>query len=108
LNSLSLTLLNSFYSVFIVLIIYSLQISIFMKQPWSTVTVFVAQKKLSVWGSNLQPWRYSMTLYHTETIPVQLVSEPDPRKNRKGGLGDRLGRKCTLCPECRLACDWFM
>jgi len=37
-----------------------------------------------------------------------LVSEPDPRKNRKEGLGDRLGRKCTLRPECRHASDWFM
>jgi len=38
----------------------------------------------------------------------ELVSEPDPRKNRKEGLGDRLGRKCTLRPECRCASDWFM
>ena len=37
-----------------------------------------------------------------------LVSEPDPRKNRKEGLGDRLGRKCTVRPECRRASDWFM
>jgi len=37
-----------------------------------------------------------------------VVSEPDPRKNRKEGLGDRLGRKCTLRPECRRASDWFM
>ena len=31
----------------------------------------------------------------------RVVSEPDPRKNRKEGLGDRLGRKCTLRPEYR-------
>ena len=37
-----------------------------------------------------------------------LVSEPDPRKIRKVGLGDRLGRKCILRPECRRASDWFM
>ena len=36
-----------------------------------------------------------------------IVSEPDPRK-RKEGLGDRLGRKCTLRPDCRRASDWFM
>ena len=37
----------------------------------------------------------------------QVVSEPDPRKNWKEGLGDRLGRKCTVRPECRHASDWF-
>jgi len=37
-----------------------------------------------------------------------LVSEPDPRKNQKDGLGDRLGWKCTALPECRCASDWFM
>ena len=37
-----------------------------------------------------------------------LVLELDPRKNRKEGLGDRLGRKCTVRPECRCASDWFM
>jgi len=30
---------NSFYLVFIVVIVYSQQISIFMKQPWSTIIV---------------------------------------------------------------------
>ena len=39
------------------------------------------------------------------TVVFVLVSEPDPRKNRKEGLGDRLGRKCTLRPECRRASD---
>ena len=34
--------------------------------------------------------------------------EPDPRKNRKEGLGDRLGWRCTLRLECRHASDWFM
>ena len=28
-----------------------------------------------------------------------------PSENRKEGLGDRLGRKCTLRPECRRASD---
>jgi len=37
-----------------------------------------------------------------------LVSEPDPRKIRKEGLGYRLGRKCTVRPECRRTSDWFM
>jgi len=32
-----------------------------------------------------------------------LVSEADPWKNWKEGLGDRLGRKFTLHPECRHA-----
>ena len=36
------------------------------------------------------------------------VSEPDPQKNQKDGLGDRLGRKRTMHPECRHASDWFM
>ena len=31
-----------------------------------------------------------------------------PSENRKEGLGDRLGRKCTVRPECRHASDWFM
>ena len=31
-----------------------------------------------------------------------------PSGNRKEGLGDRLGRKCTVRPECRHASDWFM
>ena len=37
-----------------------------------------------------------------------VVSEPDPRKNWKEGLGDRLGWKCTVRPECRHTSDWFM
>ena len=37
-----------------------------------------------------------------------LVSEPDPQKNQKEDLGDRLGRKRTMHPECRRASDWFM
>ena len=37
-----------------------------------------------------------------------LVSEPDPWKNQKAGLGDRLGRKCTVRPEYRCTSDWFM
>jgi len=37
-----------------------------------------------------------------------LVLEPDPRKNRKEGLGDRLGQKCTLRPECRRTSNRFM
>jgi len=40
--------------------------------------------------------------------PSMLVSEPDPRKNQKEGLGDRLGRKCTVRPECRHASDCLM
>jgi len=40
--------------------------------------------------------------------PVVVVSEPDPRKNRKDGLGDRLRWKCTVRPECRCTSDWFM
>jgi len=32
-----------------------------------------------------------------------VVSEPDPWKNQKEGLGDRLGWKCTMRPECRRA-----
>ena len=39
---------------------------------------------------------------------MRRVCEPDPRKNRKEGLGDRLARKCTVCPECRRTSDWFM
>ena len=31
-----------------------------------------------------------------------------PMENRKEGLGDRLGWKCTLRPECRRASNWFM
>jgi len=34
--------------------------------------------------------------------------EPDPRKNRKVCLWDRLGRKCTVHPDCRRTSDWFM
>jgi len=54
------TMSNSFYSVFIVRIIYSQQVSIFMKQPCSIHNRFCSakRKKLSVWGSNSQPWRY--------------------------------------------------
>ena len=37
-----------------------------------------------------------------------VVSEPDPWKNRKEGLGDRPGQKCAVCPECRHASNWFM
>jgi len=37
-----------------------------------------------------------------------LISEPDPWKNQKEGLGDRLGSKCTVRPECRHASNWFM
>ena len=37
-----------------------------------------------------------------------LVSGPDPRKNWKEGLGDRLGRKCTMRPACRHTSDWFI
>jgi len=37
-----------------------------------------------------------------------LVSESDPWKKWKEGLGDRLGQKYTLHPECRRASDWFM
>ena len=29
-------------------------------------------------------------------------------ENRKEGLGDRLGWKCTLRPECRCASNWYM
>ena len=39
---------------------------------------------------------------------LELVSEPDPWKNRKDGLRDRLGQKCTMRPECRRASDWFV
>ena len=54
------TMSNSFYSVFIVLIIYSQQVSIFMKQPCSTHNRFSSakKKKLFMWGSNSRPWRY--------------------------------------------------
>jgi len=46
LNSLSLILLNSFYSVFIVLIIYSQQLSTYIHEATMyRVIVFVAQKK---------------------------------------------------------------
>jgi len=31
-----------------------------------------------------------------------------PSENRKEGLGDSLGQKCTVRPECRCASDWFM
>jgi len=37
-----------------------------------------------------------------------VVLEPDPQENRKGGLGDRLGRKCTVRLECRCTSDWFV
>jgi len=37
-----------------------------------------------------------------------VVSEPDPRKNQKEGMGDRLGQKCTVCPECRHTSGWFI
>ena len=37
-----------------------------------------------------------------------VVSEPDLRKNWKEGLGDRLGWKCAMYPECRHASDWFI
>ena len=37
-----------------------------------------------------------------------LVLEPDHCKNRKEGLGDRLGRKCTVCLECRCTSDCFI
>ena len=51
-------------------------------------------------GFNLPPYSWSS--------PPYLVSEPDPWKNQKEGLGDRLERKCTPHPECRYASDWFM
>ena len=47
--------------------------------------------------------------YLTKLLVLQfLVSEPDPQKNRKEGLGNRLGWKCTVCPECRRTSNWFM
>jgi len=51
-----------------------------------------------------------MPLCPLPVVPCQLllVLEPDPRKNRKEGLGNRLGWKCTMRPECRHASDWFM
>ena len=53
--------LNSFYLVFIVLILYSHQVSMFMKQRCSTHNRFCSakkEKKLSVWGSNSRPGRF--------------------------------------------------
>ena len=43
-------------------------------------------------------------------VPCQLllVLEPDPRKNRKEGLDNRLGWRCTVHPEYRHTSDWFM
>jgi len=32
---------------------------------------------------------------YTRIFSADVVSEPDPWKNRKEGLGDRLGWKCT-------------
>jgi len=31
-----------------------------------------------------------------------------PSENQTEGLGERLGRKCTVCPECRCTSNWFM
>ena len=38
----------------------------------------------------------------------RVVLEPDPGKNRKKGLGDRLRWKCTVRLECRQSSEWFM
>ena len=40
-------------------------------------------------------------------LAMTVVLQPDPLKNWKEGLGDRLGWKCTVRPECRHASDWF-
>ena len=55
-----------------------------------------------------ESWRFNIVNLCWSFNP--LVSEPDPRENQEEGLGDRdrLGRKCTLRPECRCASDWFM
>ena len=59
-------------------------INIFKYHPSSAV--YIVLKSCHPWG-------------------LWVVSEPDPRKNQKEGLGDRLGRKYTLCPECRCPSD---
>ena len=41
------------------------------------------------------------------TPTTVIVSETDPRKNRKGGPGDRLGWKCTVHLDGRRTSDWF-
>ena len=47
--------------------------------------------------------------YLTKLLVLQfLVSEPDPQKNWKEGLGNRLGWKCTVCLECKRTSNWFM
>jgi len=46
------------------------------------------------------------TMAYNPTSPSSLRTRP--LENWKEGLGDRLGQKCTMCPECRRASDWFM
>jgi len=60
-------MLNSSYLVFIVLIAYSQQISLFTKPPWSTHNCFCSsKKKLSVWGST-----HNLDVISTHAISVQ-------------------------------------
>jgi len=55
---------------------------------------------VNYWG-----WGWGVEGSFPSKHPTQLVSEPDPSKNRKEGLGDRLGWKCTMRMECRCASD---
>lgn len=46
-------------------------------------------------------WYTCMHLIQHGVATWLLVSEPDPQKIWIGGLGDRLGWMCTVCPEYR-------
>jgi len=50
----------------------------------------------------------STSIYRSCKCYQALVSEPDPRKKWKAGVGDSLGWKCTMCLECSRTSDLFM
>jgi len=102
------TMSNSFYSVFLVLIIYSQQVSIFMKPPCSNYNCFCStrKKRLSVWGSNSQPWccqhacniypRKKSCLYEVQLMTFTLQHDALPHRSwprmyvPRGSKGNKL------------------
>jgi len=67
--------LNSFYLVFMVLILYSHQVSIFMKQPCSTHNRFCSEKKKKVVRVRLEltTWTFSACLQYLSQKRVVFV-----------------------------------
>jgi len=52
-------------------------------------------------------WGHS-NIIHCSSSECGRSLETRPSENWKEGLGDRLGQKCTVHPECRCTSDWFM